>query len=105
MKIKKLLISIVTSAVMLSIPTQVFAWVQKYEYNIINIRIAYLLRFLAIAVGVAYAVVGMIYAAKSQQEEKVKFKNIIKWLIITIITVILLVYVARLVFNAGIRYY
>ena len=105
MKLKKSLSSIIIGMSLTLNPTIVLGWLQqRYQYNIINIRISYLLRFIAIIASLAYILVAILYMVNSQQEKSKKIKNIIIWLIITIIAVALLSYGAQLVFEAGITY-
>ena len=105
MKLKKSLSSIIIGMSLTLNPTIVLGWLQqRYQYNIVNIRISNLLRFIAIIASLAYILVAILYMVNSQQEKNKKIKNILIWLIITIIAVALLVYGANLVFEAGITY-
>ena len=101
MKIKKIMTSIMLNVAFVLNPIYTYAWGVPYRYNVINVRIANLLRFMEVMVAIAYAIVGSTYAIKSKQENKKKFRNILIWLAITIITIVILSRAAAAVYAAG----
>ena len=103
MKTKKLVTSIIINMTLILTPIQAFAWGVPYRYNVVNIRIANLLRFMEVMVAIAYAIVGGTYAIKSKQENKKKFIKILIWLAITIITIIILSRSAAAILAAGLE--
>ena len=100
---KQILVMIIISIILISIPTKVFAWATEikstYEVcNMINVCIAGTLRIAAFAIAIIY-VISLLKAKKlSKQEEKHKTQ---KSLILIIIQIVMLLLAAFLVTQIG----
>lgn len=110
MKLKKVLILVtIISMILISIPTEIFAWTTKdatYEVcNIINVCISGTLRIVAFIIAIFYIVKAIKYMKNSKEEPTQKMKNIKIFSIIMIIQVILLLFGASLVIDVGMETY
>lgn len=106
MKRKSLIM--IFSLILISTPTQIFAWLQNTTYeacNIINSGIAWLLKTIAFIITITYIIGAVHYIKKSQIERKQKIKNIITWLIILIVEVSFLLASALWVTQIGMETY
>lgn len=101
MKIKKLMTALMINLTLILNPINIFAWGVPFRYNVVNVRIANLLRFMEVMVAIAYAIVGTLYAINSKQENKIKVRKILIWLVITIIAIFILSRAAAAVYAAG----
>ena len=105
MKKEKILSAILSSAIIALNPTPVFAWIQKYEYNTVNIRVSGILRAVAVTAIIIYIIIGLTYVLTTKDEKEKAIKNITKWLVITGVVVMILLYVASWVYQAGLMTY
>jgi len=91
MKNKKIVLSIIiTTIILMLMPTRAFAWLQYTTYeacNVINLGISGLLKIIAFIMGISY-IAGIIkYIQISKIDKKQKIKNILTSLIIVIIEI------------------
>lgn len=92
MKLKKVVLSlIIISAILISIPTLVFAFMPHYQYNSINMIISMILSALIPIIALIYIIWGIKYLIKSKDDKIEKIKKIVKWLIITIVGIAILI--------------
>lgn len=108
MKLKKVLTIIaIISIILISNSIQVYGWTQRtYEAcNIINTCISGTIKLIAFIVAISYITVAIRYMRDAKEEKKQKLKNLLIWLIITIIQVTVLLLGAAWVTNAGIETY
>ena len=90
MIIKKLPLIMIISTIIMCIPTQIFAWLQYSVYeecNIVNAGISWLLKTTAFIIVITYIIGTVKYIKHSNVEKNQKIKNILTWLIITIVQV------------------
>ena len=105
MKIKKLILIVMISLILISIPGQIWAWgaVARSTYevcNMINICIAGTLRIVAFAVGIIYISAIIKHKASSKEEMS---KKISKSIIPIIIQIVVLLVAAILVTQVGLE--
>ena len=110
MNLKKSLILVIISIILISVPVQVLAWTtpQKVTYeicNIINVCIAGTLRIVAFAIAIIYILGISNYIKKSKENPNRKTNKIKAITIITIIEIILLQYGALGVIKVGLETY
>lgn len=109
MKLKKVLIFAIISIILISIPSEIFAWTTKdttYEVcNIINVSMSGTMRTIAFAIAITYIVQAIKYTKHSKVEPQQKIKNIQISLIITIIQIIILLFGASWVLDVGMESY
>ena len=90
MKINKKQLIIMLSTLLISIPSQIFAWLQYSTYeacNTINIGISWLFKTVAFIILISYITGSIQYIKHSDKPGKQKIKNILTWLIVTIVEV------------------
>lgn len=107
MKIKKVII-IIISIFLMCIPTKAFAWLQYDTYNAcnkVNICISLLLILVAIIICIAYISISISYIRHSKKEKSQKVKDLLKWLVITIIQISVLIFGALGVGKIGMEWY
>ena len=105
MKLKNTLIFIITIFIMFY-PTIGYTWVQNTTYeacNIVNMIIAGVMRLISVIIAISYITIAIAYIRYSEKEKKAK--NIVIWLIITIIQIIILIFGATLVTEIGMETY
>ena len=109
MKLKNVLILLIISIILISIPVEIFAWTTKdatYEVcNIINVCISGTIKIVAWTIAIIYVVQATKYMKLSKEEPSKKIKNIQLSLIITIIQVVLLIFGASWVIKIGMETY
>ena len=110
MKLKKVLILIIISIILISIPAEIFAWTTTknvtYEVcNMINVCISGTLRIVAFVLAIIYIVSISKYIKNSKEEPKQKMNKIKVSTIITIIEIVLLLFGASFVIEVGIETY
>ena len=109
MKLKKyILLIIFISIILFIIPTQSLAWLVKdivYACNKINLCIAWILRIVGIIIAIAYISLSIGYLKYSKKEKKQKIKNILNWLIITVLQIAILFIGAFAVTEIGMEEY
>lgn len=102
MKQKNVILSMITiSAILISIPTLVFAIMPHYQYNSINMIISMILSALIPIIALIYIIWGIKYLIKSKDDKIEKIKKIVKWLIITIVGIAILIVGNLWVFMSG----
>ena len=90
MKLNKKQLIIMLSTLLISIPSQIFAWLQYSTYeacNTINIGISWFLKAVAFIIAISYITGSIQHIKHSEQSSKQKIKNILTWLIIAIVEV------------------
>ena len=110
MKLKKSLILVIISIILISIPAEIFAWTTTknvtYEVcNMINVCISGTLRIVAFVLAIIYIVSISKYIKNSKEEPKQKMNKIKVSTIITIIEIVLLLFGASFVIEVGIETY
>jgi len=109
MKLKKgLIIAIIISITLMFIPTEVFAWLAKDTYeacNIINMCISGLMRMTVFIITISFITLSIRHIRYSEKETKQKAKNILIWLVITIIQITILLLGATWVTQVGMETY
>lgn len=110
MKLKKSLILVIVSIILISVPAQVLAWTtpQNVTYeicNIINVCISGTLRIVALVLAIIYIISISKYQKTSKEEPKQKVNKIKAITVITIIEIILLLLGALGVIKAGMETY
>ena len=89
MKIKRKL-GMIICAILMCIPSQIFAWLQYSTYekcNPINEGISWLLKAVAFIISISYITGAIQHIKHSEQPSKQKTKNILTWLVIAIVEV------------------
>lgn len=109
MKNKKAIISgLIISIILMLFPLKIFAWTPYDVYdkcNIVNLLISILLIIVAISILVTYIMMTKRYIKNSKEEKQQKTKTAKKWLIITIIQIIILLFGAFAVREIGMEWY
>ena len=110
MNLKKSLILLIISIILISIPAEILAWTtsQKITYeicNIVNVCIAGTLRISALVLAIIYIIGTIKYAKNSKEKPKQKMNKIKAVTIITIIEIILLLFGALGVIEVGMETY
>jgi len=108
MKKRKLLTLIaIMSIILICNSIEVYGWVERiYQAcNIINVCIAGTLKLIAFIISISYITVSIRYIRDSKKEKKQKLKNLLIWLIITIIQVTVLLLGAAWVTEIGMETY
>lgn len=109
MKTTKIILAIIIiSTIIMMFPTEVFAWLPYSTYdacNKINIYISLILIIVAIITFITYISVSIVYMIHSKKEKNQKNKNVVKWLIITIIQIAVLLIGALGVRKIGMELY
>ena len=93
MKSKKILVQILTTLLLISIPTKIFAWLQLSIYescNVINSLISGLLKIIAFIISVICITGGIQYIKHSKQDKKEKIKDVLTASLIILTQVIFL---------------
>jgi len=93
MKLRKVPLSIIISAMLISIPTGAFAWLQLSTYeacNVINSLISGLLKMIAFIISVICITGGIQYIKHSKQDKKEKIKDVLTATLIIITQVMFL---------------
>ena len=101
-------IIIILSSILSLLPTKVFAWLPYSTYeacNKINIFTSIILMILAGIVFITYIISAILYTRQSKQENLLKRKNLLKWLIIVIIQILILLLGAFGVRKVGMEWY
>lgn len=105
MKIKKVLLTILSIAIMLILnTTKTYAIVAREVYNEVNVVISTIMRLAIPILVIAYIIFAIIYSIKSKKDKKDKRKTLIIWVIISIIVIIVLYFGADMVLEAGKTY-
>lgn len=77
------------------VPKNVEYITHTYYNNPVTLHISYIIRISAILVIIGYIIWLISYFVKAKREKKlIKGRNIIKWLIITVVSVVILLYIA-----------
>lgn len=110
MKLKKSLILLIISIILINIPAEIFAWTTRevvtYEVcNIINLCIAGTLRIAALVLAIIYIVSMSKYIKNAKENPKQKMNKIKVITIITIIEIVLLLFGASWVIDVGMETY
>ena len=108
MKNKKITLSIIISAILIFIPTQIHAWLQLSTYeacNIVNLGISWLIKTVAFIITISYITGVVQYIKHSKHEKKQKTQNILTWSAISIIQIIFLLVTTVWVKEIGMETY
>ena len=90
MKINKKQLIMIISTFLICIPSQIFAWLQYTTYevcNTINVGISWFLKAVAFIIVISYITGAIQHIKHSEQSSKQKTKNVLTWLIVSIVEV------------------